>query len=280
MALAFALQTYGDRFGKGDIRDAVSLCKLIADIEPEYRGDCKFYVFTTKTAPIDLHTQCVQILSEKFPAEGIVGMNYAKGHPYGSNMLWVSAMGQIDARFALNKKLDNNSFPYDGVLTFEPDCVPLRRDWINALTNEWNTRVIGAGKWTEEDLESNPIKSAEEGRTAGWPKIECMGHRESNHINGNMILRPDIHKRNQKLYEFTDQVGWDYFNQKYFMRVGVDTDLILQHYRRLTISRPEMPFLKKNGVVPALFHGCKSEVGKLARTFVREILIDRIPQPA
>ena len=110
-----------------------------------------------------------------------------------------------------------------------------------------------------------------------------MGHRESDHINGNMILRPDIHVRYPNTFQFTDKVGWDFYNQQFFMRVGIDTNLIFQNYRRATITRNEIPFIVKNDVIPALFHGVPDQingkpvrVGKDARQFIRDMLVEGI----
>ena len=165
-----------------------------------------------------------------------------------------------------NKNPKLGRFPYSGVLTFECDSVPLRKDWISALTKEWNARVIGAGEWTPEE------EDPEKGQVVGWPKIELMGHEEEDHFNGNAIFRSDFCKRHK--LGFTENLAWDTFNGKLLKRVGIDTNLIYQRYRAKTLRREEVPFLMKNGVVPALFHGVQADVGKLARKFVRERLVD------
>jgi hypothetical protein len=273
--LALCLQAHGNAFGKGDIGAAVELAKLIADIEEDYRSDCFFMCVFSKKCPIDMRNACVQALSTKFKTIGYIARNDAEGHPYGSNMLWLSALTEAEGQWNEHQKVPKNrgSFPYNGVLTFEPDCVPLRKDWISALTKEWNERVIAAGEWNDE--EANP----EQGKNAGWPKYEVMGHRDdrpgNEHINGNMILRPDIRQRHTWVTRFTTNLGWDFCNKEQYLKVGLDTNLILQHYKRGVISRVEMPHLIKNGVSPALYHGVQGKVGQDARRFVREQLVEK-----
>lgn len=263
MALAFCLQTYGTSTGKGDVRAAIDLCQLIADIEPNPRSDCYFMVVFRRDTPADYQNRCVQNLREKFKADGFVARSYGTGHPYGSNMLWASAMSEIQGQAR-----DKRKFPYTGVLTFESDCIPLRADWISALTKEWNEKVINAGEWSEEDQE------IDEGHVPGWPKIELMAHWDTDHFNGNMILRPDILTRVQVPY--TTNLGWDYYNKDRLKKVGVDTNLILQHYRRGVIQKEELDFLIKNGEVPAIFHGVQDRVGVQARKLIREKLVDSV----
>lgn len=266
MSLALVLQTYGTSTGKGDIRASVDLTSLIADIEPNFRSDCYFMVVFRKDTPRDLVNRCVQNLSDKFKVDAFVARSYGTGHPYGSNLLWQSAMTEVTA---LAK--DHKKFPHNGVLTFESDCVPLRRDWISALTREWNEKVIQAGEWTEDD--EDPGRH----RFIGQPKFEVMGHKDRDHINGNMVLRTDFLSRHQVPY--TTDCGWDFYppNRDMFLRVGYDTNMILQNYRRATIVRQEIPFLLKNGEVPALFHGAQGDVGTRMRRFMREILVEGVP---
>ena len=264
MALAFCLQTFGTSVGgKGDIHAAIDLCQLISDIEPNYRNDCYFMVVFRKDTPVDQQNRCVQNLREKFKADGFVARNYGTGHPFGSNMLWISAMSEIQGQARDKKK-----FPYNGALTFEADCIPMRTDWISALTKEWNEKVINAGEWTEEEADPDT------GRVLGWPKYELMAHWDRDHFNGNMVLRPDILTR--VAIPYTTNLGWDYLNKDRLKRHGYDTNMILQHYRRGSISKEEIPFFTKNGEVPALFHGVQDKIGVQARKIMREILVDGV----
>lgn len=220
-----------------------------------------------RDTPVDLVNQAVGHLGEKFRVQSFRARSYGVGHPYGSNLLWQSAMTEVKALAR-----DPKTFPYNGVLTFEADCVPLRKDWIKALTQEWNDKVIGAGEWSEDDAEP------EQKRFQGQPKFEVMGHKDNDHINGNMVLRTDFSSRYPNI-PYTTDCGWDFYppNRELFLRVGYDTDMILQNYRRMSIVRQEIPFLLKNGKVPALFHGVQGDVGKRIRNFMREILIEGVP---
>src|SRR6476620_3724594 len=236
--IAFALQAFGTTGGRGDIHAAIELCKLIADIEPTGRSDCYWMPVFRRDTPKELIRQCVSALEEKFLARAYIARDFATGHPGGSNALWLSTLMEAEGQY--RDSLKNKKLPqFNGVLTFESDCIPLRRDWISALTNEWNQKVIGAGEWTEE--EEDPLQW----HTLNWPKYEIMAHWDHDHYNGNMVLRPDIRQRHSKVINFTSDLGWDYCQKDLYKRIGCDTDMILQHYRRGTITREEIPFLTK-----------------------------------
>ncbi len=269
MALAFALQVWGTGVKPGDVVAAMDLTRLIADIQDEPRSDCYFMVIFRRDTPRDRVATCVNNLSEKFRAEAFQARNYGTEWPYGANQLWNSTMCEVEGRFNEHQKSPKSGrFPYNGVLTFEADCVPMRRDWISALTQEWNSRVIAAGEWGPEE------EDVENGKVVGYPKVELLGHEESDHINGNAIFRTDFTKRHTLRY--TTNLAWDTYNGKLLKRVGLDTNLIHQNYRRKTIRREEIPLLTKNGVTPALFHGLQDNVGRDARKFMREILVDGV----
>lgn len=270
MALAIALQTWGTLSKPGDVRASIELTQLISDLEPEYRADCYWMMMFRRDTPVDLQNICVQNLRQKFRCDGFIARNYGDGWPYGPNQLWMSTMSEAWGRWIEHSKAPRKgTFPYNGLLTMESDCVPLRADWISALTKEWTERVINAGTWEDHE------EDAEAGHAIGWPKYEAMGHKEVDHLNGNMIIRPDYLARHRINYTTSD--SWDVANKKDFMAFGLDTNLILQHYRRGSIVKDEIPFLIKNGTIPALFHGCKDDVGKKARRMMREILIDGVP---
>lgn len=268
--LAFAIQCWGTSVGKGDVRSAIELCQLISDIEEKPRSDCYFMGIFRKDTPSDQQNRCIQALRDKFNADGFIARNYGTGHPYGANQLWISAMAEIEGRLKEHDKMPKGrgKFPYNGVLTFEPDCVPLRKDWIKALTMEWEEKVISAGYWEEDEADPD------DGKMIGRPKYEFMGHWDTDHFNGNMVLRPDMLTRVQVPY--TTNLGWDYYNKDRLKKFGYDTNLILQHYRRGKISKEEIPFLIKNDTVPALFHGVQDQVGVMARKLIRERLVDGV----
>jgi hypothetical protein len=268
------LQAWGNPKGKGDIRVAAELCKLLSDVEGDYRTDCMFLLVYGKLTPSEMVDLCLRNLHEKFRAEGCEARNFGvgMGHPYGSNMLFSAAQTEVAGRVR-----DRRAFPYSGVLFMESDIVPMRKDWISALCREWNTRVIAEGEWTDE--EENPQLH----RMSGWPRYECMGHFHqahdpaNAHVNGNMIQRPDILVRHPYLTKFTADFGWDLVNRKEYMRMSRDTDLICQHYHKPFLKRQEIPYILKNGVVPAILHGLQGQAGVDARKFMREILVEGVP---
>jgi len=238
-------------------------------MEPEAREDCEVWIVWRKDTGQDLVEECVKVLKPKFRAKHIRSRNFAKGHPEGSNLLWLTTIEEARAMKLRVKKEQSDQF--NGILTFEADCVPLRTTWISDLTREWEEKVINVKVHQDEgDIRSNLAQQ--------WPRLEAMGHvhqegTDKEHINGNMIVRLDIFDRYANLRGSPGNIPWDMWHRNVFRKIGVDTNLIFQHYGRPTITVDELPHIRKNGVKPALFHGVKDGS---ARRHARTLLIDPI----
>jgi hypothetical protein len=224
-----------------DVEAAVELCALIADLEPGKRLGSEFWVVYRKDTPSDPLRQALKHLQAKFhqvhfhPAP-----NFGEGWPHGSNMLWGSAI-----LLAATGKRENWT-RCDGVLTFEPDCVPLRHGWLPALEREW---VAGGA--------------------------EALGHvhqkgEDGEHLNGNAVFATDIATRYPQLMESRPDCGWDYYHRELLRGIARDTALISQQYKVPTTTPDELFSIRKHGQAPALFHGVKDGS---ARAAVRERLL-------
>jgi hypothetical protein len=66
-------------------------------------------------------------------------------------------------------------------------------------------------------------------------------------------------------------MGWDMFHGKLLLSIGEDTNAIYQHYGLRDYDREYIENVRKNSVIPALFHGAK---GPQAVQYVREMLKD------
>ena len=226
--LVFALQV-----SPHEIEQAREMARLIVDIEKEPRGDVEFCLAIRDDVDANAAAEIEAILKQRFPAFTLRSKRYGRGWPDGCNDLWQSTMMQL-GQWARGGKTK-----CEAVVTFEPDCIPLRLDWINRLKQEW-VRVRDLGK-----MAFGTVHDA--GGTAGL------------HINGNMVL--DIHaiKRFPQLQ--SSHGCWDCFHAKLFLENGVDSPTIIQRYGERRDLTPEdfAGFRSKGGdEVPAFIHGIKA----------------------
>lgn len=224
-----------------DAFQALGLAKLIADIEPHHRTDVEFAVSHRRDTNPDTVNEIRVALATKFNVHVIKGKRYGTGFPVGCNDLWQETM------LRLSILVRDGKTKMTGALTFEADCIPLRPDWINVLKSEWD-RCLAAGK-------------------------HCVGHMHgdpADHINGNAIFNIRMTKIFPEMAGAGD-AGWDWWHRQLLMRVGMDTDAIFQIYRMQDVTTDKIRMIRKNGQIPALFHGTKGTSGIAA---VREMIED------
>ena len=228
-----------------DQSEALSLARLISDIEPEFRGDGEFFLVYRKDCSLWLAKEFERLVAPKFArVVAREARNFDTGWPGGSNMLAASAFMEMTLlqREGLCR--------HDGFLLFEPDCIPLVADWINQLSDQW-------------DL------------TKGQNKQACgHWHQEYDpstlHMNGNGIFRSDWFDRHPNWLVGSGMQGWDFFYREGIISVSRDTNLIFQHYNRHGITLEELEAIEKNGEKPVFFHGIKTAEG---RCLVRQKLV-------
>lgn len=151
------------------------------------------------------------------------------GWPFGANELWFATMTHI-----YEQRVLQNIPNYKAILTFEADCVPLVRDWVSKLSEEFskcNAKVVGY-------MQSAPAL----------------------HINGNCLFSGDITFLDfvRRIGSCSPSLGWDVALAKKFQRQGWShTNLIRNFWGSPTISPEAMVYLQNEGA--ALLHGIKDE---------------------
>lgn len=225
-----------------DVFDGLNLIRLIADIQGEQRDDVEFAIVYRR----DVNKYTLQEIAETAErafkcVHRIKSKGFATGWPHGCNEMWVNGMTDF-YRMSMNEKPPMTLAP--AVLTFEADCVPLRPDWIDLLRGEWE-RCQKAKKHVIGHVHTFEHQTA------------------PNHINGNAIFDIQIfgHGKGRGLQEFSATQGWDAFNGALLLELGMDTPYIAQKYRIKEINRFEIDAIRKQGHVPALFHGLKKSCG-------------------
>lgn len=234
-ALAIALQVWD-----GDVHIAKRLVKLICSIEPEKRDDIEFILSVRRGTNPFAAQDILESARTKFTSVQLITCKrYGDGWPNGSNDLWSETMTRIA------QMRDSGRIKSDGVLTFEADCIPLRPNWLTLLALEWNCRPPGK-------LVVGHVHSFSDG---------LGGMSDPNHINGNAIFHCNLLRQHPEMCGSDSTRGWDDYHGALLLKIGVDTNLIYQKYRIQKITREEVEAIRKNGFVPALFHGIKGTSG-------------------
>lgn len=219
------------QFWDGDKERAMHLAKFVADLEPEFnpRIDLAFVArFDTKH---DLET--VKYVSRKFNTWTLTGTRRTTGWPTGCNDLALDLFQQAASRSRPGQKWANHKALY----LIESDVMPLCRDWLQRLSDEWDV-AQEAGKMV----------------MGSWSPY----HSPVGHINGNMLVRPDLVFRIKGLESCPFKAGWDaYFGPK-FEPVWHKSVQMSNHYDYRANIPPEILWSCVDGVTPpAVVHGVK-----------------------
>ncbi len=227
MKLLLALQ-----FFNGDREKAIELANFIAALEPRH-SDIADFVFVARydTPQSDL---AVQTIARKFDVSTFTTRRKAVGWPYGCNEMWFDFMTHL-----CEQKNAGRLGQYKAVLTFESDCCPLRKGWIESLSDEWdkqNKKVVGH-------------------LTNCGPNTD--------HINGNAMFSMDIEflRFLRATAGCKANAGWDLAMAREFKKWGwADSKKIISWWRHENLPEQEYEEMLYNGTV--LFHGIKD--GSLA----------------
>lgn len=226
MKFMLALQCFEE-----DAAQALELTRLLVEIEPEMRPDIEFALIHTRKVPRSTASAILDAARARFPnVVAIQSRRFGTGWPMGCNDLWQDGMAQIE---------ENSRIKAEAIFTFEPDCVPMRPDWINVLKAEWR-RAKARGK-------------------------ECVGHihyEPRPHINGNAVFARGILNRHKELYGCSATTGWDVEHGPLLLKLGEDTAAITQVYKtRDQVTAEWLKDQRKDGIVPAIVHGIKNNSG-------------------
>lgn len=217
------------QFHPGDEDQARELAILLTEIEPTMRTDVDFALMHTREVKPFIAKEIADILKQKFANVSIIrSKRFGTGWPMGPNDLWQDCMRQLQAQHRAEQ------LRATAIFTFEPDCIPLRRDWIDTLKSAW-TEAYAQGKLVLGHMHNEP----------------------KTHINGNAIFDIRILDRIPELIGCSAQTGWDVEHGQALLRHGQDTPFIYQLSRMKDIALDFIAGLRKMGFTPAIFHGIK-----------------------
>lgn len=232
----------------GDTDVAMDLAKLICELEPVPRNT-EFVLVYRKDCNLKLPRFFEKLAGTRFKACARMARNHDVGWPGGANMLAQSSFMEMSILH------QTGMIASDGFLLFEPDCIPLQRNWIDLLSEEWETtKALGKeafGHW-------------------GPPEV---------HMNGNAVFSTTFFVRHSDIMIGASTQGWDYFYRANYLPISKDSDLILSHWQRYDIDQGTWASITKNGTRPALFHGIKTADGRaLARANLLTQVVENQPK--
>lgn len=247
------------QFYSGDKEQAMQLARLICDLEPDRRDDVVFMFSARFDCTHDEDT--INYVWKKFKHVIIhTTKRKAVGWPDGPNKVFADSYERC---VEMHKKgaLPGN---ISAVLFMEADCIPLTKDWINRLIDEYKAcgkKILGA-----------------------WLK---KGDAGSEHINGNCIISLDFWRKFPAIFNPPSRGGWDATLAYGILREAAPSRLIWSDYRLGTTDNPwkgceylwgpreygcEENALYGEVLFPVWYHGIKTDQGIAC---VREKLINQ-----
>lgn len=233
-------------FWEGDKAQAMALARLIADIEPEFRNDVAVMFSARFDCKHDEET--IKHVSNKFKTYKYTTKRKATGWPNGPNQMMACSYERIVEEWRRGR-FDH----IEAILMVEADCVPLTRDWLTMLINEYKgcgKRVLGA-----------------------WLK---KGDAGCEHVNGNCIMSIDLWKKCRGIFHPPARGGWDATLAYALLPNSAPSRLIWSDYQLGTEKNPwkgddflwepkrysaEDNPLYGEALSPVYFHGIKTMQG-------------------
>jgi hypothetical protein len=233
--LILALQFY-----EGDKEAAMRNARRIADNEPEFRKDTEFCFVTRFGTEHDQAT--VDYVAKKFKTTTFTSNRRGTGWPHGCNETWCATMQE-----SLNRVKSGEWALAKAIFTFEADCIPVSRNWIQRLHEEWK-KTEDAGKWI-----------------CGWHGP----HEDTGHINGNALFTPSLAKFIPKIAGCDARLAWDCAFARVFQPHWRVANFLENLYNQREVPRAQLQDIVDSGV--AIVHGVKDlGVEQFADTILRK----------
>ncbi len=214
---------------------AMKLARWITDIEMAPRSDVIILLVNRFDCP-KVDQEVIDYVGRKFPVMTMTTTTKAFGWPEGCNAV------AFDIFRKMGEWVDDNLIKRgEPLLLIEPDCVPLKRNWLFALEGVWiaahATGSLVAGAWRQ----SGP---------------EC------GHINGNALFDADIVRLIPGMSDAMNGIrgtAWDAALAPYFEKHWHFTGLISNRWNENTLSDEQIETPWMGTTPPVLVHGCKSD---------------------
>lgn len=204
----------------------------IADNEPKARDDIEFVFVERFDTKVD--KEVIEIVSRKFRTSVHHSTRRGTGHPAGCNDLWCDwavcgSLGKFYSGAWADVKF---------MMTLEADTIPVHVDWISKLSDEW-AKATAAGKFV----------------VGCWMDV---GIPNLGHINGNMLVPPNIGQLFPNLVGCPPYTAWDMFFAPTFAPYWYKTGTIANFYRHTNMTEADAERTWCGSEVPpVVIHGVK-----------------------
>jgi len=215
----------------GDKQRALELTKFIADLEPS-KSELADITFIPRFDATEPDANTMALVNHKFHATVHRSTARGIGWPNGCNkialgtFLWASQMAQ------------RGDWPYKALAIVESDAIPMRKDWIERLSEQW-----------DEASDGKPLAVA--GDIVNLPKLP-------DHVNANALYctQPDfLSALTAQIMRCPINMGWDYYCRTWLKAVGWAQIGIRSVWRMKTFPPIQWDIEQERGTV--LHHGVK-----------------------
>lgn len=240
------------QFHGGDLAVACKLLRLICDLQDGVSPDADLLLSGMGGAQIDKKTD--EAVRAKFAqVHTLQCKSNAVGWPRGPN----HQVRETYARFVQGVRAEG--WDYCALMLAEPDSVPLTKDWMAQIRNEWaEGNQLALGPWIGRDVVG----------------IE--------HMNGNMLLSPSFADVYQPFLKNPPSGGiaWDVGIWRFLKKYARASKTIWSEHRLGTLSNPlkncedlfkTRKYMDRShplyglDITPAWLHGCKTDITQCVR---------------
>lgn len=229
------------QYWAGDRREADTLARFMADIEPKRRDDVKIrFVARYDCESLDMDT--LRYVGTKFDISWTHSRRKWQGWPDGPNGM---AYDILEDGLKVLEKFGWQEI--DGFLMLEPDSVPLQRTWLDQLIAEWAIARL-ENKWMMGSFrQSGP---------------HC------GHLNGNAMVWPKLGEH-VHLKDAPQSFAWDCYIAPFCKHHWHITGLIRNDFRSENATEQTLRTPEVGDKLPVLSHGFKDgSAMKIAREWL------------
>lgn len=214
------------QFWDQDKEKAMRLARFIVDMDPRFRIDTEFVFVARFDCEHDHDT--IRYVNRKFRVNWITSSTRWTGWPGGPNAMALDTIEWLAA----------NRPDSGGALLFEPDCVPVRLDWLDVIMADWDRARFA----------SKMIMGA-------WrPSGGALGH-----INGNCVIRPNMGRRLAVRSIIGPELAWDCAIAPYTSKDWYISDRIKNCFESRDAKPDDLFSAAAGSDYPALVHGYKDD---------------------
>jgi len=232
------------QYWQGDRDEAMRTARLLADVQREPTKE-HYVLFAHRfdAEPPDVET--LAYVKRKFDIFGVHrGRRKEVGWPAGCNGLAHDIM-----QLAGESRRRGEWKSVDGVWLLEADVLPLHRDWLHLVAQEWHD-ASRAGKLV----------------LGAW----SPDHSPFGHVNGNMVFHPELWSRVRGLEGSAPHIGWDVYHAHRLSPVWQKSRQMINLYRAAEVTEDQ---LWPAGEPYVFAHGIKDDSG---RQLVEKRLLEKV----